>query len=205
MMKPRALKNTLLWVLTVVFFTLLRAETRVPTKLPPEICNLGVTVEQRSGNAVITWSGGTPPFTVIRADKEDLAFAKRIEVIASAVRSRRFTDPRALLTRRKSYYQVYDSNSIPRLLEISPDAGLPGTEIRVHGVGFPSDCRKITVELAGVKAETKSNCSFTGFTFKVPLDAITGSIIVATPAGVADTDSEETEFCKGTPRLPRSW
>jgi len=116
-MKSRTLKNTLLRLLTVVVFTPLGAVSTLPTKLPPEICNLVVTMEQRSGDVVITWSGGTPPFTVIRADKEDLALAERIEVIGSAVRSRRFTDPGALISRKKSYYQVYDSNSVRDFLK----------------------------------------------------------------------------------------
>jgi len=86
-----------------------------------------------------------------------------------------------------------------------PRGGVPGAEITVRGVGFRSDCNKITVRAGGAEAPDKLRCSFLGFTFKVPVNGMTGYLLVATPAGVADAGMNAEETCNGKPRQPRSW
>jgi len=45
---------------------------------PPQICNLSVTRAAASSNVIVRWSGGTPPFTVIRADGPCFGQAKEL-------------------------------------------------------------------------------------------------------------------------------
>ena len=190
------------------WWSTLRAETRVPIHVPPEICDLTVSAARETGDVTIAWSGGKAPFVVVRSDAKDFRVSKRLEVIASGLRSTQFVDRGAYRAGKRLYYQIYDPNSMPEVFGFSPDGGLPGAEIRVRGVGFRSDCAKITVEVAGSEAPIKLDCSFLGFTFKVPPNAMTGSLIVATPAGAAlagDTGTELQPICHGVPRTPRSW
>jgi hypothetical protein len=181
------------------------AESEEPRNVPPEICDLAVVADPGSGDVTVTWSGGTAPFTVVRSEVEELRDAKHFEVVAEGLRSRRFVDRRAFNPDGRLYYQVYDSNVVPEVFDFSPDGGVPGAEIRVRGVGFPADCDEITVQVGGVDVPTKLNCCFTGFTFRVPLNSMTGPLIVVTPTGAALAGTVGEESCKGTPRRPRSW
>jgi len=203
----RAIPSVAFLVL-VTWCSPLQAETRVPTYVPPDICNLTVTADRETGDVTIAWSDGTAPFIVVRSETEDLQQSTGLEVIASGVRSTQFVDRRAYRDGRRLYYQVYDRNSQPEIFGFSPDGGLPGAEIKVRGVGFSSDCAKITVQVGGSDVPVKLDCGFLGFTFKVPLNAMTGSLIVATPAGAAlagDSGEDVQPMCKAAPRRPRSW
>jgi hypothetical protein len=191
--------------ITMAGYAPVLAESILPTNIPPEICDLAVAADQEPGDVVVTWSGGTPPFTIVRSDAEDLATATRLEVVAQNQRTSRFVDRGASRAGNRSYYQVYDVNSVPVVFGLSPDGGLPGSKITVRGVALRSDCDELTVRIAGHDVPTKFDCSFTGFSFKVPVDAFTGSVIVATPAGATVVGAEEAETCKGEPRRPRSW
>jgi len=180
-------------------------ESRVPLSVPPELCDLRVVADEKSGDVRLSWSGGTPPFTVVRSETEDFRHAKDLEVVAPTVRSNGFEDRRAFSTDKRFFYQVYDQNSPPDIFEFSPDGGLPGAEITVRGVGFCSDCGKIGVYIGGVEAPVKLECGFLGFKFKTPTNAMTGYLVVAAPGGVADAGMEAEDECRGKPRRPRSW
>jgi hypothetical protein len=196
------------FLVVAIWLSLLHAETRVPTYVPPDICDLTVTADRETGDVAIAWSGGIAPFIVVRSETQELRLSNRLEVVGWDLRSTLFVDRRAYRADRRFYYQVYDRNSQPEIFGFSPDGGLPGAEIRVRGVGFRSDCAKITVQAGGREVPTKLDCGFLGFTFKVPIDSMTGFLIVATPAGVAlagDVGEETRPMCKGAPRRPRSW
>jgi len=195
-------------LLSVVRFAPINAETRVPTYVPPEICDLTVAADRETGDVTVAWSGGTAPFILVRSGARDLRDSTRFEVVASGLRSTKFVDHLAYRAGRRLCYQIFDRNSVPEVFGFSPDGGVPGTEIRVRGVGFRSDCAKITVQAGGVEVPVKLDCGFLGFTFKVPVNSMTGSLIVATPAGAAlagDQGEDMQPMCKGVPRKPRSW
>ena len=198
-----------------------------PQHVPPEICHLAVA-RHPSGDVLVTWSGGTAPFTVIRSpspvltspqDREGsgpvLAIATGtasrtpqtkpvIQVVASNVQSRHVLDRDVAKSSRRWYYQVYDRHSAPVVLGFAPDGGLPGSWISVHGAALVSDCNLLTVKIAGVEAKVKRRCTFTGFDFQVPANMITGSLIVATPAG-ASIVGDMLDYCNGKPRQMVSW
>jgi len=135
----------------------------------------------------------------------DLRSSARLEVVASGVDSRRFVDRGAFDPQARLYYQVYDLHSPPTVFGFSPDGGVPGSEITVRGVGFRSDCNDVLVQAGGVEVPLKVECSFTRVVFKVPQNAMTGHLIVATPAGAAVAGVEEEMYCHGTARHPMSW
>jgi hypothetical protein len=93
------------------------------------------------------------------------------------------------------YYEVYDANSSPEAHWVSPDGGLPGREITVRGAGFDSDCSKNSVYIAGVAARVVE-CSFIHLVFVVPEDWITGTVMVASPAGATLVGSSCTEVSR---------
>src|SRR5262245_1785885 len=86
---------------------------------PPEICALSVTRDARSGSAVITWSGGTPPFEVLRADASCFGKASEIKVLASSISGHRYVDVGVLRMKRRFWYQIYDSNSGPIIWSVT--------------------------------------------------------------------------------------
>ena len=182
-----------------------QAETTEPSNVPPEICDLVVTADRGTGDVVVNWSGGTPPFVVVRSNADDLRLAQRLEVVTASSRSRRVVDHDVLASGRRLFYQVYDHNSQPQVFGFSPDGGLPGAEIRVRGVGFPSDCGKIKVMAGGVDVPEKLDCGFLGFTFRVPVNGMTGYLLVATPAGATVAGAQSEPTCNGKPRRARSW
>lgn len=193
------------WVLAALATPAL-AETTVPRDLPPEICDLSVVADPTGSDATLTWSGGTPPFMVVRSESEDFSADEYLEVLALAVPSRQFVDRGVVASDGRLFYQVFDANSQPQIFRFTPNAGLPGSQVQVRGVGFPSDCNQITVLVGGAEVPTKLDCSFTGFTFEVPTDSVTGYLMVATPAGATVAGSPyQGEYCKGQLQPPRSW
>jgi hypothetical protein len=181
------------------------AESPEPKDVPPDICDVAAVADQGTGDVIVSWSGGTPPFTVVRSDAADFRKAALVDVVASGIPSRRFVDRKAFDPDERLYYQVYDPTSPPDVFGFSPDGGLPGAEIRVRGVGFPSNCDEIVLQAGGVEVPIKLDCSFTGFVFKVPQNAVTGHLLVGTPAGVADAGLDQEMYCNGTPRHPVTW
>jgi hypothetical protein len=58
-------------------------ETEEPREVPPDVCDIAAVADPVRGTVTITWSGGTPPFTIVRSRGEDLS-EERLEVLASA-------------------------------------------------------------------------------------------------------------------------
>lgn len=112
--------------LAVAACTLAYAASRTPINVPPEICDLVVVADHETGDVRVSWSGGTPPFIVVRSDTEDLRLATRLDVVAPAARVSEFVDPRAFLARRRLFYQVYDRNSLPDIFGFSPEGWRSG-------------------------------------------------------------------------------
>jgi hypothetical protein len=86
---------------------------------PPEICSLSVGRDVSSGSVIVTWTGGTPPFTVIRADGPCFGQASELKYLSQDVGGHRYIDRGALRAKRRFWYQVYDVNSGPTIFSIS--------------------------------------------------------------------------------------
>lgn len=182
------------------------ADTLIPLDRPPDICDLAVAVDPMTRDVTVTWSGGTPPFVVVRSDRESFRDDEHLDVLAMTLSSREYVDPAGRPSGGRRYYQVYDVNSGPKVYGFFPNAGLPGSQVRVRGTGFPSDCEDITVFLGGSEAPTKRDCSFTGFTFEVPPKSHVGYLVIVTPGGATVAGGlDEEEMCHGKPRHPVSW
>ncbi len=69
-MMLRGLQVGLVFLAAVV---VVHAETTEPSGVPPEICDLVVTGLPDTGDVVVSWSGGTQPFVVVRSDTEGQA------------------------------------------------------------------------------------------------------------------------------------
>jgi len=81
----------------------------------PEICDVAAALDRRSGDVTITWSGGTPPFQVIRGDAPRFDRATEIDWLADRAKERRLVDSKARKPDRRYYYQVYDYHSAREL------------------------------------------------------------------------------------------
>ena len=161
-----------------------RAETIPPTYVPPEIGPLIVAADSGSGDVTLKWSGGTPPFTVVRADDPCFRDAEHVWLLGSGLQVSEYVDSGALRLGKRLHYQVYDVNSTPEAHWSHPDGGTPGDEITIRGAGFDVDCSKNEVYIAGREARVVE-CSFIHLVFVVPTDSITGFVTVATPTGAA--------------------
>ena len=92
-------------------------EIAVP--LPPQICNLSVVRDTNSDDVILTWSGGTPPFEVIRADGPCFGKANELRYLSHKVPGHRYVDHHAQRAKRRLWYQVYDDNSGAQIWSIS--------------------------------------------------------------------------------------
>ena len=87
---------------------------------PPEICSLSVTVNPRSGDVIISWSGGTLPFSLVRADATCFGKASELRYLVEGVRAHRYVDVAAAKSGRRYWYQVFDKNSPTEIYYIGP-------------------------------------------------------------------------------------
>ena len=79
----------------------------------PEICDVAVTLDPASG-AVVTWSGGTPPFLIVRGNAARFDRASELNYI-ERIREHRYVDSSVRQSDRRYYYQVYDNFSAREL------------------------------------------------------------------------------------------
>lgn len=77
----------------------------------PEICDVAVMLDSKSADPVVIWSGGTPPFLIVRADAPRFDSAAELLYLADGVSQRRHLDTKARKPDRRYYYQVYDYHS----------------------------------------------------------------------------------------------
>lgn len=201
---PRAALGILL--VGVVRRETLRAEEQPAVNLPPEICELSVKADPGSGDALLSWSGGTPPFVVVRGDAGSLDEATKVEYLSMNVAGRRFLDSGALRKGHRFYYQVYDHNSVPEVFTMTPDDPHEGDVATIRGIGFSRDCaRNIVVFDGGLEVRPRGKCDFTGFQFTIPLGAVSGSLMFVSPNGVGGFGDHQSYRCDGMPRSPATW
>jgi len=110
---PRAKRSfpLLLLLLAAAVGGCAQAPVQPPAGAKPEICDVAVARDPRSGEVTVTWSGGTPPFQVIRGDAPRFDRAREVDWLAERATERRLIDSRAREPDQRYYYQVYDFNS----------------------------------------------------------------------------------------------
>jgi hypothetical protein len=171
---------------------------------PPEICDLVVTADPSNGDVTILWSGGTPPFVLVRGDARSFLEAKSIEFLSMNVTDRRYKDRGASRAGRRYFYQVYDHRSPPEVMSLVPGEFHDGDVVRVRGIGFSRDCSENTVVLPGaVEVQPRGKCEFTGFEFAVPRGAVSGNVMFASPNG--NCLLGDCQQCRGVLRRPATW
>jgi hypothetical protein len=74
----------------------------------PEICDVAAALDPGSGKVTVTWSGGTPPFQVLRADAARFDRASRLDWLADRAMARHHVDATPRRPDQHYYYQVYD-------------------------------------------------------------------------------------------------
>lgn len=175
--------------------------TSVVVDPPPRICD--ITAELVGANeVVIRWRSGTPPFLVLRGDREDFTAAE-VRLLASDVTARQFRD--RVDTRKRSWYQVMDLNSPPLLLGTDPPDPHVGDVLTIQGVGFATKCADNHVIQAGkLDAMPIRQCSLTSLEIEVPIHALSDEIMVMTPRGLGRFGSELQDG-EGIPRGPVTW
>mgnify|MGYP007017458779 FL=1 len=65
--------------------------SEIPVARPPAICGLKVTAAGADG-VLLRWTGGTPPFVVLRSEAADFTAARDVRVLAAGVASREYRD-----------------------------------------------------------------------------------------------------------------
>jgi hypothetical protein len=98
------------------------AQKKSTAKPAPEICDLAVARDAAAESVTVTWSGGTPPFLVIRGDGPRFDRAKELDWLAERVMAHRYLDARPRASGEHYYYQVYDFNSARELFSGPDDA-----------------------------------------------------------------------------------
>ena len=176
--------------------------TEIPVARPPAICGVTATVLD-SGEIVLRWEGGTPPFLVLRGDDEDFTAAREVRLLASDVAAREFRD--RVEGGRRYWYQVADRNSPPLLFRTDPSDPHEGDLVTIHGVGFDSNCRNNHLILGGrMDAVPLQNCTFTSVQFEVPLHVISDEPMVMTGRGLGRFGFD-LEDCNGIPKGAVTW
>jgi hypothetical protein len=90
----------------------------------PEICDVAASLDPASG-AVVTWSGGTAPFLIVRGNAARFDRASELKYI-ERIREHRYVDSSVREPEPRYYYQVYDNFSARELFsgpEHSHDTG----------------------------------------------------------------------------------
>jgi hypothetical protein len=107
--------------------------------LPPQICNLSVSRDPNSDDVIVRWSGGTPPFSVVRSDGPCFGKANEIKYLSDKISGHRYIDRHAQRAKRRFWYQVYDDNSGTQVFSIGPAEPERGDPTVIHPNGF-GDC-----------------------------------------------------------------
>ena len=127
-------------------FSLAICETPEPPQSSnPRLCDLNVTHDESSGDVVVEWLGGSPPFAVLRADNEDYEQTDAIQVLAIGLCERIFTDEAILDSGNRYWYFIMDINSPPMIFgvygsEDSPSPSYP-PPFQGKGAGDAAACR----------------------------------------------------------------
>ena len=129
----------LLLVLAGVVSTDIKYPDEIPVPRPPEICNLRVTRASPSSSVTVTWSGGTPPFSVVRADAECFGKASEVRYLVDGVSGHRYVDKSSLVPGKRYWYQVFDDNSPMEVWYMGPPEP-KGSDPKVMHPDGKGDC-----------------------------------------------------------------
>jgi hypothetical protein len=176
------------------------AESLEPVPTADPIRDLSVSVAESSHDITLHWSGGSPPFTIVRGDSACFRDAERIWLVAENVDDRHFVDRRAQSIGARLYYRVFDKNSPPEAHWIVQPDSRRGRRAEIRGVAFDRNCARNAVYIDGVPAEV-IDCNFIQLVVLAPQDRASGKVVVETSAG-ADVVGAE---CVGVASHARTW
>jgi len=190
-------------VLTASFAALTAVvASETPIVRPPAICGLKVT-SAGTDAVLLRWTGGTPPFVVLRSDASDFTAARDVRVLAAGVAPREYRD--RFGPEKRYWYQVMDRHSPPLLFRIEPDDPHEGALVTIYGAGFDAKCGGNHLIMAGeMDAAPLQHCTSSSVSFKVPLHAGSGELGVMTDRGLGVFGST-LEDCDGIPREAATW
>lgn len=179
--------------------------TETPVQQPPEIVNVIAVANSDSKAVILQWSGGTPPFIIVRGEKQDFANDVAVTYLATGVTLRTFTDREALPDGKRYWYQVYDDNSKPEIFTMTPERATEGEVVTVRGIGFKGNCPDIRFMLEGGQSAQVLECSFMELTVRLPAHAVSGVLSVATANGIGGFGNNQGGWGEYPMRQPVTW
>jgi hypothetical protein len=168
-----------------------------------EICNLSVQALDDHGLVLLTWSGGTPPFVVMRSDRGSFSEGADLTLVESRVSTRQFVIPERPGLRYHYWYQVFDRNSVPEAFSVKPATFKKEQRVSVRGIGFSKDCAQNRVLVAGIVAGEIRGCSENGLKFRAPADSNASTVSFVGPNGNGSVGDQQR--CKGALQHPLTW
>jgi len=169
----------------------------------PQVCDLSVRADMKSGIVWVVWNGGTPPYVVVRSNQAALSEQSDVRIVESRLTSRALGIPERLSDRYPYRYQVYDASAVPEAISVKPARFKKGQVVALRGFGFAKDCALNRVTVAGLPAEEVSGCSQHGLKFRAPADADASGIAIHGPSG--DGGAGDQQRCNGVIRRPQTW
>jgi hypothetical protein len=180
-----------------------RAAPPGPATNGPEICDFSVEAGGKSGMVLLRWTGGTPPFIVMRSDRESFSNDADLVMVESRAPNRLVGVSERTGTRYPYWYQAFDRNSVPQAFSVKPLKFKKGQTVTVRGIGFSKDCAQNRVLVAGTAADDVRGCSGSGLKFRAPSDADASAITFEGPHGNGGVGDQQR--CKGVLQHPLTW
>lgn len=104
------------------------AESTEPTSTPA-VPTLLVGKDAMTGDVVLTWSGTTSPYSVVRGTEPDFFGETPPQIVSFGFGGTTFSD-QVLVDGINYFYSVEDGNTLTQVYSSSVDGGFPGTRSR---------------------------------------------------------------------------
>ena len=176
-------RAVLLGILATIGDTQRVRASQIPVYRPPASRDEVVTWVPERSEVRVEWRGGSPPFTVVRADAEDFLRATDIQYVVIDTKRRTVRDAITGGGRTRYWYRVYDRKVDPEVFAFEPEVPTSGQELKIIGVGFDRTCSSNLVGVAGGPDYEVLVCSFTHLRVRVPPMALSGTFWVRTSHG----------------------
>ena len=157
---------------------------------------------------MVSWSGGYPPFLVMRSEAAEILDGVRLDWFAVDTEDRRFLDRTAATSDQRYYYRVYSKNSPPRVFAMQPAAPRSRDTVTLYGVGFGTECEDnhvMFISSPWIDVSVVEPCEPMQLGFSIPAVTGVGRIMVITPTGACEIgDADDHGSCFDHPP-PKTW